>query len=248
VEPGVDAELLDLDALALCGPLPPHLGNRLHHRLLPRGALDEFLHKRVFGSDAHEGDAEERVGTRGEDGERLAGFADGKVDSRAFAPSDPVLLHLEHLFRPPGQFLVVVQEALCVPGHREEPLHQVALLDLASAPLAFSRHHLFVGQHGAARRAPVDRRLLADGVPGFIELQEEPLRPPVVPGVRGGDFAGPVEPETGFPHLLAHLLDVNADGVRRMDARADRGVLRRKSEAVPPHRAEHVVAAHDVIP
>ena len=59
--------------------------------------------------------------------------------------------------------------------------------------------HLLVGQHGLARRAPVDERVLLVGQTFFKELQKDPLVPAVILGIAGGDFALPV---VGQPHAL----------------------------------------------
>ena len=50
-------------------------------------------------------------------------------------------------------------------------------------------------------RTPVDRRRLTVGEAGLQELQEEPLVPPVVVGIRGDDLRLPVERRTHRPQL-----------------------------------------------
>ena len=78
--------------------------------------------------------------------------------------------------------------------------------------------HLLVGQHRAQRRAPVDGDLRLVGQPAAVQLQEDPLSPPVVVGlagrhlqggaarlaqVSGGHSQGPVRvPEAGAPAAI----------------------------------------------
>ena len=59
--------------------------------------------------------------------------------------------------------------------------------------LAFAVHDLFVGEHGVAVRAPVDRRRGAIGETLLVQLQKAPLRPFIILGHAGLDFIVPVE-------------------------------------------------------
>ena len=74
------------------------------------------------------------------------------------------------------------------------------------------------------------------------ELQEDPLRPLVVVGVRGVDLAVPVEAEAEHLELLAEVVDVLLGDDGGVDVVLDGVVLRRQAEGVPPDGEEHVVA------
>ena len=74
-------------------------------------------------------------------------------------------------------------------GRLEEPLAQVLRDHLGAAALAASVDHLLVGEHGLVLRAPLDRGLGAVGEAVLVELQEDPLGPPVVLGGVGRDRA-----------------------------------------------------------
>ena len=97
----------------------------LGHGLLVLRALDELVQTSVLGSQDKEGDAKERIGTRGEDGDlalvALDGLAilvaQGKVDLGALGAADPVGLHLLDALGPAGELLQVVEQLLRVIGN-----------------------------------------------------------------------------------------------------------------------------------
>ncbi len=85
-----------------------------------------------------------------------------------------------------------------------------------------------------------------DVVPGVEDLQEDPLRPPVVGHVGGGDTATGVVPETQRAELAAHRGDVLLGRDLRMLAGLERVLLGGEPERVVAHRVEHVAARHPV--
>src|SRR3546814_14966581 len=94
---------------------------------------------------------------------------------------DPVALHLDDLLRPePLELVQIIQQAVGVVGDLEVPLRQLLLDHLVAAALAVAVDHLLVGEHGLVEGAPVDRALLAVGQTPLVELEEQPLVPPVV--------------------------------------------------------------------
>ena len=94
-----------------------------------------------------------------------------------------------------GQSIVVevVEQAVGVVGDAEEPLLELADLDLVAAALAAPVDDLLVGQHGLVVGAPLDGGLGAVGQAALEELEEDPLRPAVVARIVGGELARPVE-------------------------------------------------------
>src|SRR5205823_9170320 len=103
---------------------------------------------------------------------------------------------------------------------------------------------LLVGKHRRTLRAPVDFALLAIGKPTIKHLEEEPLVPAVIIGKAGGDLGGPVVSEAEALHLALHDGDVVERPLFRRDFVLDGGVLGGKTERVPTHGVEYVVAAH----
>ena len=115
-------------------------------------------------------------------------------------------------------------------------------------PPAAAVHHLLVGQHGGALRAPVHLALLAVDQPFLVHAQKEPLVPAVVLGQAGGDFGGPVVAQAQAQHLPLHGGDVAERPLARRRIVLERGVFGGQPEGVPAHGVQHVVAAHPHLP
>ena len=224
----------------------------LGHGLLVLRALDELVQTGVLGSQDKEGDAKERIGTRGEDGDlalvALDGLAilvaQGKVDLGALGAADPVGLHLLDALGPAGELLQVVEQLLGVLGDLEVPLLKVALLGLGAAAPALALGDLLVGQNGLAGGAPVDRVLLAVDQALFPQLLKDPLTPAVVVGAAGLDHAIQIVGEAHALHRgerLVHIL-IRPGGSLRVVL--DGGVLGRQAKGVKADGVQHVVAAH----
>ena len=188
VEAGEDAGLLLAREalLALLGGGVPRVRADLVAVL---GALGEPLDERMLGREDEERRAEQRVGPRREDGHVLVELLDAEDDLAALGAADPVALHRQHALGPRLEQRHLVEQPVGVVGDLEHPLLEVARLDLGAAALAAAVDHLLVREHGLVVRAPLDRRRLAVGEPGLVELEEEPLRPAVVLGLVGRDLA-----------------------------------------------------------
>jgi hypothetical protein len=132
-------------------------------------------------------------------------------------------------------------------GDLEEPLAQLALLDERARPPAAAVDHLFVGEHGHVDRVPIDRGFLAVDQPGGEEIEEQRLFVAVIVGLASSEFAAPVEREAEALQLRLHRRDVGAGPGAGMDALFHRRVLGGHAERVPPHRVQHLVAAHPPI-
>ena len=220
--------------------------------LLVLRALDELVQTGVLGSQDKEGDAKERIGTRGEYGDlalvTLDGLAilvaQGKVDLGALGATDPVGLHLLDALGPAGELLQVVEQLLRVLGNLEVPLLKVALLGLGAATPALALGDLLVGQNGLAGGAPVDRVLLAVDQALFPQLLKDPLTPAVVVGAAGLDHAIQIVGEAHALHRgerLVHVL-VRPSGSLRIVL--DGGVLGGQTKGIEADGVQHVVAAH----
>ena len=238
--------------------LVPLGGHALDLRLLAR-LLDVLAHSRpmLFGRDLldervlrrenHERRAEQRVGSRRVDAHHLVGKpVDREIDLGAHAPPDPVGLHDADLLRPLVEQRQIIEQPVGVIRDLQEPLLEVALLDLdVGMPPAPPVDDLLVGQHGLVDRAPVDRRHRAVGKPSFQHQQEQPLRPPVVVGLAGGDLAVPVVEDPRHLQLALALRDVFDRPCPRVQSAAlHRRVLGRQSKRVPAKRMQHLEALH----
>ena len=157
------------------------------------------------------------------------------------ALADPVALHLLDALRPVDQ-IEVVEQAFGVLGDLEHPLAHQAPLDRVAGLDVGAVLDLLVGEHGAQRRAPVDRHVGHVGEALLVELEEDPLCPTVVVGGGGVDLALPVVGEAEALDLLAEGVDVALGDGRRVQPLAHRGALGGQPEGVPAHRMEDVEA------
>ena len=119
-------------------------------------------------SQYHEGDAEDRVGTCGEDGEVAAAFLRAlgcdalEAHLRSLAASHPVALGLLDGVAPVHE-VQSVEHPLRIGRNAQAPLAHLALDDGVATAHAHAVHHLVVGQHRAQVLAPVDHRLAEVG-------------------------------------------------------------------------------------
>ena len=111
----------------------------------------------MFGGEHHERCAEQRVGSRGEDGDRASRRFE--VDLGAVAAADPVALHRLDGLGPIEQ-LEVVDQAVGIRSDTHHPLPHVALehREVATVGTAVGGN-FFVCHDSAQTGTPVDRRL-----------------------------------------------------------------------------------------
>ena len=220
--------------------------------LLVLRALDELVQAGVLGSQDKEGDAKERIGTRGEDGDlaliALDGLAilvaQGKVDLGTLGATDPVGLHLLDALGPAGELLQVVEQLLRVLGNLVVPLLKVALLGLCAAAPALALSDLLVSQNSLAGGAPVDRVLLAIDQALFPHLLKDPLTPAVVVGAAGLDHAIQIVGEAHALHRGERLVHVLIRPGGSLRVVLDGGVLGGQAKSIEADGVKHVVAAH----
>ncbi len=151
----------------------------LDRRTLPRRG--DVGDQRMLRRHHHERDAKYRIGTRGEEADFLAGMsAYGKRQFRALRPADPVPLHqLDRLG--PVDLVEVVEQAVGVVGHLEEPLLEILTRDrIVGMTPTTSVDDLLVGQDRAALVAPPLRTHPTIGEAALVQQEKEPLRPLVV--------------------------------------------------------------------
>ncbi|OPZ76422.1 MAG: hypothetical protein BWY79_01632 [Actinobacteria bacterium ADurb.Bin444] len=196
-----------------------------------------------------ESGSKEGIGARGEDGDLGAGQridrvlgrqAKDDVTARRFA--NPVALHGDDPFGPVFQFVEVIQQAFSVISYAEEPLLELFGFHFGGTALTGTLDDLLIGQHGLARRAPVDRSLLPESEALSVELQEEPLCPLVVLRPAGDNLTVPID-----SHAQAAKLAIDGgDGVLGEDGGVFAGlygdVLRVETEGVVTHGMQDELA------
>ena len=151
-------------ALGFGDALPLGAFLRLGDVLLDGGPLfgrGKVVNPFVLRSDDHEGNAEDRVGTRGEYLEFSVGALDVEEDLGAFRTADPVALDLLQRVAP-LEPLQSVEHPLGVGRYAEQPLFHPLLFDGKAAAFGESVLHLVVGQYRAQLRTPIDHRVGAE--------------------------------------------------------------------------------------
>jgi hypothetical protein len=136
----------------------------------------------------------------------------------------------------------VVEQPAGVLADPEKPLLEQPLLNRGVATLAPAANDLFVGEHGLAARAPVHGRLLLVRQTLLQELQENPLRPLVVPRVGGGEGTTPVHHQAGALNLPPEVGDVLRDQSGRVCPDLEGVVLGVDPEGVVAEWLEYVVS------
>ncbi len=218
--PERDAGLLAVGVAALLVGLRHRVVDVVAHGLLVRRPGGQLEHVRVLGRHHEERRAEERVGTRREDGVVDPQVRAVERDLGADGAADPVALHRLDVLGPLDR-RKVLQQPVGVVGDAEEPLLELARLDDRAAALAGALGgDLLVGEHRLVVRAPLDRGLLAVGEAALEELQEEPLRPAVVARLVRAELARPVDRDPPLAELALEGLDRRGRRVARVNARS----------------------------
>ncbi len=232
------------------GGLPFDLGDALDLLLegLHLGALirgSDLAYQRVLGGQHDIGHAEGGVGPGGEhvDGQTVLPL-DGQREGRPFGTADPVALHgLDPLG--PLQVVQGIQQFVGIGGDAEEPLLQLPLLDqIAGAFAGAVGQDLFVGQHGVAPGAPVDRGVGPVGQACLQKLQEDELVPLDIGRVVALDLAAPVVDGSQPLQGGLQLGDPVVGEGTGVGLRLDGGVLSGQTEAVETNGRQHVVTLH----
>ena len=173
----------------------------------------ECVRERVLWGQHHVGAAEQRVWAGRENLQR----AERRVlqleqDFRAFAPADPRLLHPFGGVGPVDIF-EVGEQAFGVGRDAQDPLAEIATLHGKPADLALAVDDFFVGEHGAQLGTPPDGAFVDVREAFGEELEEDPLGPAVILGVRRREFALPVIRKAEGFDLALEVDDVGC-GVR----------------------------------
>ncbi len=212
--------------------------------------LGQCLGQRVIRRNADERRAHQRVGAGGINVDPLVALGgrdhvEGHLKPARFA--DPVGLHQLDLGGPVIEAINGGQQFLREIADFEEPLRQLAPLDIRARAPALAVDHLFVGQNGHVDRIPVDHGVLAIDEARLEHIEEQRLLLAVIFGIAGRLLARPVERPAQGLHLRLHHFDVLIGPVLRVPARGHGRVFRGHPEGVPAHRVKHVKAVGDLV-
>ena len=189
----------------------------------------------------HEGRAVQSIRPGGIDRDLLFSSLDGELHLCAVGFSDPVGLHFLYFFRP-VKLVQIIQQPVRVFGDLQHPLTEVFLGHRSAAAFAAAVHDLLVGETGLAGGTPVDGEFLLIGKPFPEHLHEDPLGPFIEIRIRGIDFHIPVVDRRDVVDLFLDILNVLRGGDSGMNAHLDRVILCRKTECVPAHGMDQIVA------
>jgi hypothetical protein len=142
--------------------------------------------------------------------------------------------------------LEIIEQSLGVLGDLEHPLPHEPALDRIAGLHVGAVLDLLVRQHGAESRAPVHGHVRHVGEPPFVQLEEDPLGPPIVVGIGRADLSVPVVGKSQALDLSTEGRDVALGDLGGMQALANRSPLGRQPERVPAHWMEHVETLHSL--
>ena len=199
----------------------------------------------VLGRDDHISHTEQRVAPGGVD-RQLVAVGGGEVHLGTLAAADPVaLLDLDPLDI--VHIVQIVDQAVGILGDGQHPLALFLADDLAAAALADALHNFLVGQHALAAGAPVHGHGGLIGQALLEHLQEDPLGPLIIVGIRGVHHPVPVEAVAQHFQLAGEVGDILPGDDGRMDVVLDGVVLRGQAEGVKADGEQHVVALHPLL-
>ena len=123
---------------------------------------DHIVHVDALGSQYHEGNSKDGVGTSGENQEALVAVGDGESHLGTLAITNPVALGFLDGLGPLDGFQVA-QQASSIGRYAQAPLTHHLLLNGISAAHRHALAHLVVGKHSTQLRAPVHHRIAQIG-------------------------------------------------------------------------------------
>ena len=236
----VDARLGPVVAHAVSHRLGATATDVVHYLGLSSRALHKLADQRMLGRQHEKGGPKQGVRTRRKDGNLGLAIDNAKDHLGAMRTPDPVALHRQYALGPVFQLIHVIEQTIGVVGDAEEPLVEIARLDLGAATLAAAVHDLLVGEHRLVLRTPLDGSRALVRQTALEHLKENPLRPAVVGRVRRRELATPVDRPAHAQHLLTDARDVVRGYLSRLATRLDRSVLGRETKRVVAHRVKHL--------
>ena len=221
-----------------------HLHVTLHRfTMLLSGQL---LHHGMLRCQHQECGAVQGVRSGRKYGQLLIGILDAEIHLCAVGAADPLGLHLLYLLRP-VQLVQIIQKTIRIGRDLQHPLTQVLLRHRRTAALTLAVHYLLIGETGLTAGAPVDGEFLLIGKTLLEHLHKNPLGPLVELRIRGIQLHIPVIERIDLLQLTLDVLHILLRGDGRMNAHLDGIVLSRKSEGIPAHGMDHILALDQLV-
>ncbi len=217
-----------------------------HQSVIIPDLLLIFLNQGMLRGDHHIGCPEKGVRPGGIDAEFLPFSGDGEIHLRALGFADPVLLghfdSLDVVYR-----IQALEQLIRILCNLQHPLTLHLADHLCPAALADAVHHFLIGQAHLTGSTPVDGHLALVGQTCLEKLQEDPLGPFVIAGVRGIHLPLPVKGIAQGVKLSLEPLHIVFGHDSGMDMVLDSVVLRGQAEGVPAHGIQYIIALHPAL-
>jgi hypothetical protein len=85
-------------------------------------------------------------------------------------------------------------------------------------------------------------------IPAFEQLQEDPLRPFIIGGGAGPEFAAPVKAKADVVQLPPEIIDICLGRYGRMDPMIDGVLFCREAKSIVSHWVQHIEAFQPLVP
>ena len=203
-----------------------------------------FFNICVFRAHYHIGRAEKGVAAGGINGENVT-EGGVEVNFRAGGTTDPVFLGSFYSFDI-IDFVKVIDKALGIFGDFKHPLGFDFVNNFASAAFTNAVYYFFVRKNNFAAGAPVYVCLFFISKAAFEKLDKNPLGPFIIVGVGGVDFSVPIEGKSKRFKLGLEMVNVVFGYDFGVDMVFDCKVFGGKTESVPTHRIEDIIALHSL--
>ena len=204
-----------------------------------------ILQVRMLRRHNHIGNAVQGIRTGGIDGQ-LVPRRGGEINFGTMRTSNPVALLCFHALRVIHQ-IQIIDQTIRISGNLQHPLAFFSLYHITAAALTLAVDDFLVGQYTFAAGAPVYRRFAFIGQALLEKLQENPLGPFIVFGIRGVNLTGPVEAETQALQLRLEVRDILCGDSCRMHMVFDGKILGGQAKSVPSDGIQHIVPLHTAL-
>ncbi len=204
------------------------------------------VNQRMLRRNYHIGSAKQGIRTGCIYGKLLVNSDKLEINLRTLGTANPVFLGNLNLLDV-IDLIQIVNQLLCILGNLEHPLAFNLTDNLASAALTYTVNNLFVGKTDLTGGTPVNRHLRLIRKSLLEKLQENPLRPLIVPGIGGIYLSAPVKGVAKALQLLLKTSHIVCSNGLRMNFILNCVVLGRETKCIPSHRIKNIIPLHTAL-